>query len=602
MRRRRLLVLAAPALLLASVFGGSPLAASGSGSQLSATQPDAAYAASAAKVRNVFATTLKTSCYTPEAPYFGSLGPNDGYDGMSLCAGVSTTGEDLGPYASQTGSNPGYPATAPMLVKDHSESDIQADPTNLMHLIGTSKWFVSAEGYNHLMGFYESFDGGASWPVQGHIPGYEGWTDNTDPVGAFDFYGNFYFLNLPYQFYYNSDGSHNFQINQNKEPNPTVPPEVIAVEVRPHGAATAGDWITQHNGHLDYVAAYDAKGREPDKQWIAVDTNPGSPFFNRIYAMWAVFDGCCTAKTFVSYAQGASDGTHSDWSAPIRLPDGSNNPQGTTYVLPHVDGDGVLYTPLTNTAPSKGYCCDKITMIKSTDGGVTWSVTSVVADNIAAPPARFANTTFRDGIETTFTVGRLKVAGRYPLYVAYEDYSTGVDNIQLTASYDGGVSWSSPIKVNDNVSPVDEFQPGLAAASNGTISVSFYDRRLACAAQGTDEAAAAGLALDRANPRYSGSLPPYGATNYCVNSSIQFYRANLQRAGYNVRLSQHGFDPQLNSPHTSCPGCVGTFIGDYFGNTFTGSTSVTTFVSTYSQGDNNNKHYQQQVVATLTIP
>jgi len=602
MRRRRLLVLAAPALLLASVFGGSPLAASGSGSQLSATQPDAAYAASAAKVRNVFATTLKTSCYTPEAPYFGSLGPNDGYDGMSLCAGASTTGEDLGPYASQAGSNPGYPATAPMLVKDHSESDVQADPTNVMHLIGTSKWFVSAEGYNHLMGFYESFDGGASWPVQGHIPGYEGWTDNTDPVGAFDFYGNFYFLNLPYQFYYNSDGSHNFQINQNKEPNPTVSPEVISVEVRPHGAGSAGDWITQHNGHLDYVAAYDAKGREPDKQWIAVDTNPGSPFFNRVYAMWAVFDGCCTAKTFVSYAQASSDGTHSDWSAPIRLPDGSNNPQGTTYVLPHVDGDGVLYTPLTNTAPSKGYCCDKITMIKSTDGGVTWSVTSVVADNIAAPPARFANTTFRDGIETTFTVGRQKVAGRYPLYVAYEDYSTGVDNIQLTASYDGGVSWSSPIKVNDNVSPVDEFQPGLAAASNGTISVSFYDRRLACAAQGTDEAAAAGLALDRANPRYSGSLPPYGATNYCVNSSIQFYRANLQRAGYNVRLSQHGFDPQLNSPHTSCPGCVGTFIGDYFGNTFTGSTSVTTFVSTYSQGDNNNKHYQQQVVATLTIP
>src|SRR5882762_3074433 len=168
MRRRRLLVLAAPALLFASVFGGSPLAASGAGSQLSAAQTDSAYAASAARVRNVFATTLKTSCFTPEAPYFGSLGPNDGYDGMSLCARASTTGEDHGPYASQAGSNPGY----------------------------------------------------------------EGWTDNTDPVGAFDFYGNFYFLSLPYQFYYNSDGSHNFQINQNKEPNPTVSPEVISVEVR----------------------------------------------------------------------------------------------------------------------------------------------------------------------------------------------------------------------------------------------------------------------------------------------------------------------------------------------------------------------------------
>jgi hypothetical protein len=605
MRRQRLLVLAAPALVLASVFVSAPLAASGAGSRVSATQTDAAYASSGGKVINVFATTKKTSCYTPEAAFLTSLGPNDGYDGMSACDGAANTGENPGPYASQAGSNPGYPASGSMLVKDHSESDIQADPTNAQHLIGTSKWFVSAEGYNHVMGFYESFDGGATWPTQGHIPGYEGWTDNTDPVGAFDSYGNFYFLNLPYEFYYNSDGSHNFQINQNKEPNPSVSPEVISVEVRAHspsGPRASTDWITQHNGHLDYVAAYDAKGREPDKQWIAIDTNPGSPFFNRIYAMWAVFDGCCTAKTFVSFAQASPDGTHSDWSAPIRLPDGSNNPQGTTYVLPHVDPDGVLYTPLTNTAPSKGYCCDKITMIKSTDGGVTWNITSVVADNIAAPPARFANTTFRDGIETTFTVGRQKVAGRYPLYIAYEDYSAGFDNIQLTASYDGGLTWSAPIRVNDNLSPADEFQPGLAAAPNGLISVSFYDRRLACPAARSDEAAAAGLALDQINPRYSGSLPPYGATNYCVNASIQLYGATLQPKGQNVRLSQHSFDPQLSSPHTSCPGCVGTFIGDYFGNTFSGTTSVTTFVSTYSQDGNNTAHYQQQVVATLTIP
>ncbi len=602
MRRHRLAAIAVPVLLFAYVFA-SPPAAAGAGNSPQGTQTDADYAASAANhgITNVFATTLKTSCYTPEAPYFTNLGPNDGYDGMSSCAGAANTGESLGPYPSQSGSNPGYPASSPMLVKDHSESDIQVDPTNPRHLIGTVKWFVSAEGYNHLMGFYESFDGGASWPVQGHIPGYEGWTDNTDPVGAFDSYGNFYFLVLPYQFYYNADGTKNYQINQNKEPNPAVSPEVISVAVRKQGAATASEWLTQHDGHLDYVATYDAKGREPDKQWIAVDTNPNSPFFNRVYAMWAVFDGCCTAKTFVSYAQASSNGTHTDWSAPVQLPDGSNNPQGTTYVLPHVDADGVLYTPLTNTAPSKGYCCDKITMIKSKDGGVTWNVASVVADNIAAPPARYANTTFRDGIATTFAVGRQKVAGQYPLYVAYEDYSAGVGNVLLTASYDGGQTWSAPIKVNDNMTPADEFQPGLATAANGIISVTFYDRRLACPTQGS-EAVAAGLALDQVNPSYSGSLPPYGAANYCINASIQFYRANLQRAGRNIRLSQHGFDPQLSSPHTSCADCVGTFIGDYFGSIVSGSTSVSTFVSTYSPGSANTAHYQQQVVATLAIP
>jgi len=157
------------------------------------------------------------------------------------------------------------------------------------------------------------------------------------------------------------------------------------------------------------------------------------------------------------------------------------------------------------------------------------------------------------------------------------------------------------VVVNDNASPADEFQPNLAAAASGTISVNFYDRRLPCPAQGGAEAAGAGLALDQVNPRYSGSLPPYGAANYCINASIQFFRANLQRVGHNIRISQHSFDPQLNAPHTSCATCVGTFIGDYFGNDFNSSMSFSTFVSTFDDGSNPN-HYQQQVVATVAIP
>jgi len=177
---------------MATAFAATPLsagAASGVGNIPQGTQTDWAYARSYTKagVTNVFATTQQTSCYRPENPFFLSLGPNDGYTGMTACgATTATTGEDTGlaPYPSQVGSNAGYPAASPMLVKDHSESDIRVDPTNPNHLIGSSKWVVSAEGYNHLLGFYESWDGGMTWPTQGHIPGYEGWSDNTDPVGA----------------------------------------------------------------------------------------------------------------------------------------------------------------------------------------------------------------------------------------------------------------------------------------------------------------------------------------------------------------------------------------------------------------------------------
>src|SRR6266704_6372779 len=368
MIRRRIAQLTVPALLL-----GSPLVipltivpavaatSAPAPAQLlpQGTQTDTSYANSfaAAHATNVDATSGQVSCYRPEVPYFTNNGPNDGYTGMSSCPGA-TTGEDTGaagPYATQIGSNPGYPAANPMLVKDHSESDIRVDPTNSMHLIGSVKWIVSAEGYNHLLGFYESFDGGQTWTHAGHIPGYEGWTDNTDPVGAFDGFGNYYEFILPYQFYYNKDGTHNYTVGTSQEPNPVVPAEVVSVAVHPHGATKATDWrTTTHKGQPDYVATYDSVGREPDKQWITIDTNPASPNYNTIYAMWTLFNGF-SSKPYVSTARALSNGTHTNWSAPQLLPT-VNNSAGDTYLLPHFDPAGGVYTTVTNFPGKHGFC------------------------------------------------------------------------------------------------------------------------------------------------------------------------------------------------------------------------------------------------------
>ena len=566
-------------------------------------QSDSAYAASFAAnhVTNVFVTTQKTSCYRPEAPFFVNNGPSNGYSGMSYCAGANT-GEDIGlaPYPTQAGSNPGFPANTSMLVKDHSESDLRVDPTDPSHLIGSSKWIVSAEGYNHLLGFYESFDAGKTWPVQGHIPGYEGWTDNTDPVGAFDGFGNYYELILPYMFFYNKDTTHNFTVGASQEPNPTLPAEVISVAVRPHGATTAAQWITSRNGQPDIVALYDSKGREPDKQWITIDTNPRSPNYNTINAMWVVFNGPFGSKAFVSTAKALPGGAHTDWRAPLLLPT-MNSTAADTYLLPHVDPSGVVYTSIANFPSRQKRTTADLGLDYSIDGGKTWGGPLNVAQGIIISPARYANTTFRSGIINTFAVGMLSARGHYPLYVAYEEYSAGVANIAMTASYDGGGTWTTPIRVNDNASPVDEFQPNLSAASNGVVSVAFYDRRLACPASGTTEAAGSGLALDIVNPSFAGALPPYGASNYCVNASLQFYRADLTPVGANIRLTEHTWDAELNGPQ---PGSAvnrgNTFIGDYFGNTASASINYSSFVSTYDV--NNGEHYQQQVIATAPMP
>lgn len=630
LKRRSLISLAIP-VFVAVFYGGSPAFANGGpgvGNLPLGTQSNDMYARSFQKyhVTNVFATTQQTSCYRPEvsAAQFNdgtplANGPNDGYSGESACAGA-TTGEDTGalaPYPSQVGSNPGFVMSSPQLVKDHSESDIRVDPMHPNHLIGSSKWVVSPEGYNHLLGFYESWDGGKTWPVQGHIPGYEGWTDNTDPVGAFDSHGNYYELILPYQFYYNSDGSHNFQTNPNKEPNPSVPAEAITLAARPAGSTLATQWSTS-GGKMDIVAPYPDKGREPDKQWIAIDTNR-SP--NRIYAMWTVFDSL-SAVPFVSFADVIDSGpAHTAWSKPQKLPTAGSNPQGDTYLLPHVDGNGVVYTTLTNFEPNGGFCCTSILLDKSMDGGVTWTSVSKVVDEVSAPSLLYANTQFRDGIEDTFTVGPNLVNGHFPLYVSWEDKSTGFGNVILSASYDGGATWSTPIQVNDNASTkVDAFQPNLTAAANGTVSVAFYDRRLACPAAGSAEATGAGLALDQQNANYGGGqgpLPPYGFTNYCVNSSIQFYSPTLVPLGHNIRISQHTWDPQLNEPRPASPSGNEGFIGDYYGNitglnvTGLNSTSTytdyTTSVSTFNDttlpsNQQNPSNQQQQVIATIAVP
>src|SRR5579859_6878293 len=345
---------------------------------------------------------------------------------------------------------------------------------------------------------------------------------------------------------------------------------------------------------MDIVAPYPDNGREPDKQWITIDLNPSSPNFDWIYAMWTVFDGI-SAKPFVSFADARANATHTAWSVPQLLPTAGNNPQGDTYLLPHVDGAGNVYTTVTNFEPKQGFCCTGIILDKSTDGGLSWQSVSNVVTDVIAPPSTYPNTNFRDGIEDTFAVGPGRLQnGQYPLYVSWEDHSTGFGNLILSASYDGGQTWSAPIQVNDNANPsVDEVQPNLTAAADGTVVVAFYDRRLACPAAGTAEATGAGLSLDPNDPA--------GAQNYCINSTVQLYNPKLRPLGHNIRVSLHTWDQQLNSMKPDGINGARGFIGDYYGNITAGTVDYTTSVSTFDDGTNPG-HFQQQVVAAVAIP
>ncbi len=563
-------------------------------------QSDAAFAASYAShhVTSVQATAQEISCYTPEVPYSTALTPAVGFTdpGESVCPGA-TTGEDVGPYPQQDVRN------SPLRVKDHSESDIHVDPTNPKHIIGVSKWFVSAEGYNHLTGFYESFDGGVTWPQQGHVPGYEGWTDNSDPVGAFDPWGNFYVVELAYMFDYAPSGAHNFL---SPRVNPSLSRMVLGIAVRPHGATSPTSWIATHDGHTDFVSTTPFGG-EPtfDKQWIAIDTNKKSKHFGRIYVSWAVGSSAeegdsgegyrtksaqaAPLEIYESYADARPDGTHTSWSTP-RLAFRPRAGFGDNGSLPHVTPDGTVWM---ETSSFRGGGEGEFTpsLTHSTNGGVNWTPRKVIARHL---PSQYDNTTFRSAFGEAFGVGTRKIHGHYPLYLVYENGLNGPVRLFLTASFDGGIHWRKPMVVNDNRSGAEALQPGIAVAPNGTVVVAFYDRRLQCPTRGSAEAAAAGISFD--------FVVAFGRTNYCINTAVQLYRADLKPIGHNIRMSAHTWDPQLNAARYSCICIPSSFIGDYFGVDARGGYVYTSSVSTYDENGRNPLFDQQQDVAKLKIP
>jgi hypothetical protein len=210
------------------------------------------------------------------------------------------------------------------------------------------------------------------------------------------------------------------------------------------------------------------------------------------------------------------------------------------------------------------------------------------------------NTTFRDGITENFTASPT-YAGH--LYLTYENWDGAQMDVMFTQSIDGGVTWSLPVNVNDNVDapgvPTDQFQPSVAAGPSGAVAVAFYDRRMPCP---TNDSSI--LSADQ------------GRTNFCIAVSLQPYKDSGQGAakvGANLRITNFSWDPQQPGqtvgglPQLPCTDgdCSIGFIGDYFGLTISGGNVYALFVSTHYpaqtvRSDSGGKvYYQQQVLATV---
>jgi hypothetical protein len=334
-------------------------------------------------------------------------------------------------------------------------------------------------------------------------------------------------------------------------------------------------------------------GHVEDKQWVAVNDIPGSPYRDHVYAAWAVFNGSATkVRMAISRDRGQTFDRAFTLSAPAQVG------PAVTYVYPSVDAAGDVYASVVSFPPNGA--ASSIYVARSSDDGQTWSsFVQAVPDVGLLPRAALPNTTFRDGIVESFAASKSH-AGH--LYLTYEQWDGAQFDVYFTQSVDRGATWTSPTRVNDNARPTasDQFQPSVAEGPGGAVAVAFYDRRAAC----PDDPSV--LAADR------------GRTNFCIDVSVQAYRDAGQgavRVGANVRASSYTWDPQNPAQHVGGLGqvacashddpCTLSFIGDYFGLAVSNQNVYVLAVSTHYPSsvvadEGGPVYYQQQVLSTLS--
>jgi uncharacterized repeat protein (TIGR01451 family) len=195
---------------------------------------------------------------------------------------------------------------------------------------------------------------------------------------------------------------------------------------------------------------------------------------------------------------------------------------------------------------------DTIQMAKTIDGGVTWTAPVPIA-TLDAVPRTFPGQAFRN-LSLPFAA----VAPNGDVYVTYPDYRAAPQpgdadgkqaDIMLVKSTSGGVTWSAPVKVNQDGGNADQFQQTIALTPSGQINVAYFDRR-------------------------------HDPDDYFID----IYLSRSSNGGttfQDTRVSHDLWDPGINPPISPS----GHFIGDYQGLVADACNAIAFFNDTHLAND-----------------
>jgi hypothetical protein len=288
-------------------------------------------------------------------------------------------------------------------------------------------------------GFATSDDGGATW-TQGAMPST---TTYSTPTGPYDR------LSDPSVAY---DPEHDVwmisSLGINEVGGGIAVPRVI-VNRSTDGGLTWGSPVN--------IPA--PRGGDLDKNWTVCDTHPASPFYGNCYT---TFDDFAHGNRL--YVSTSTDGGLT-WARPRQTANGAGGLGGQPVVQPN----GTVIIPANNAFQSQ------IISFRSTDGGATWSSTTVVAN---------VQDHFVRGNLRTSPLPSAEIDADGKVYVVWQDcrfrQNCRSNDIVMSTSA-AGVNWSAVkrIPIDPLSSRVDHFIPGIAvdpatSGATGRLGLTYY--------------------------------------------------------------------------------------------------------------------------------